>query len=146
MNIPTIAGVPDLGRFNSETIEPMDFSIWRAVDGSSARARHLSDGRSALFDEGGKIFTRDPMVARYGSEFFLYYTAVIAGVGAIFCRTSANLIDWSESQVVSRGGAGGSGPADAECAFGYRRDGAYYLLRWHSDGDTSIYRSDDPFK
>lgn len=91
------------------------------------RARHLSDGRSALFNEGGKNFTRDPMVARYGSEFFLYYTAVIAGVSAIFCRTSANLIDWSESQVVSRGGAG-----------------AYYLLRWHSDGDTSIYRSDDP--
>ena len=55
------------------------------------------------------------------SEFFLYYTAVIAGVGAIFCRTSANLIDWSESQVVSRGGAGGSGPADAECACGYLR-------------------------
>lgn len=233
MNIPTIAGdwwtiagVPDLGRFNSETIEPMDFSIWRAADGNwqlgacvrgtacggrgrllfrwespsleaanwsecgvlmlaepafgekagglqapyvighdgryymlygdwtniclaisedgKTFARHLSDGRSALFDEGGKNFTRDPMVARYGSEFFLYYTAVIAGVGAIFCRTSANLIDWSESQVVSRGGAGGSGPADAECAFGYRRDGAYYLLRWHSDGDTSIYRSDDP--
>ena len=45
---------------------------------------------------------------------------------------------------MSRGSAGGSGPADAECTFGYRRDGAYYLLRWHSDGDTSIYRSDDP--
>lgn len=222
----TIAGVPDLGRYNSDAIEPMDFSVWQAADGSwqlgacirgttcgghgrllfrweslsleqpdwsecgvlmlaepafgekagglqapyvirhdgryymfygdwtniclaisedgKTFARHLSDGRSALFNEGDENFTRDPMVARYGSEFFLYYTVVIDGVGAIYCRTSTDLSDWSASHVVSRGGSGGSGPADAECAYGYRRDGAFYLLRWHSDGITSIYRSDDP--
>ena len=26
----TIAGVPDLGRYNTHTIEPMDFSVWQA--------------------------------------------------------------------------------------------------------------------
>ena len=222
----TIAGVPDLGRYNTNTIEPMDFSVWQAADGSwqlgacvrgtacgghgrllyrwesptlkqpdwakcgvlmlaepsfgetagglqapyvirheghyymfygdwtniclangedgKTFARHLRDGRSALFNEGSDNFTRGPMVARYGSAFFLYYTAVVDGVGAIFCRTSTDLHDWSESQVVSRGGSGGTGPADAECAFAYRRGSAYYLLRWHSDGNTSVYRSNDP--
>lgn len=222
----TIAGVPDLGRYNTDTVEPMDFSLWRAADGSwqlgacvrgtacgghgrllfrwespsleqpgwtecgvlmlaepafgekagglqapyvifydnrylmfygdwtniclavsadgKTFARHLNRGRSSLFNEGEENFTRDPMVVRYGSEFYLYYTAVVDGVGAIFCRTSGDLYEWSAPHVVSRGGSGGSGPADAECAYGFRSDESFYLMRWHSDRITSIYRSSDP--
>ncbi|MBT5219228.1 MAG: hypothetical protein HOM16_07060 [Woeseia sp.] len=122
-------------------------SICRAssLDGKQF-SRHLqADGKSALFNEGQSANTRDPMVFVHGGSYFAYYTGVVHGVGAIYCRTSRNLHDWSPATIVSRGGAGGCGASDAECAFVTQAPGcdSFYLFRWHSDGNTSVYCSDD---
>ena len=104
-----------------------------------------SDGRSALFNEGDSNNTRDPMLFVHNDTFYIYYTGVVDDVGAIYCRTSTDLLSWGPSRVISRGGAGGSGPSDAECAFVTKADESenFYLFRWHSDGVTSVFRSDD---
>jgi hypothetical protein len=109
--------------------------------------RHLSsDGVAAIFSEGVDANTRDPMLFCHAGIYYAYYTGVVNNEGAIYCRTSKNLLDWSDSRIVSRGGSGGTGPSDAECAFVCYRlaTDAYYLFRWHSDGLTSVYQSDDP--
>ncbi len=104
------------------------------------------DGRCALFSEGCSNNTRDPMLFAHKGVYYVYYTGVVDGVGAIYSRTSADMKNWGPSSIVSRGGIGGRGPSDAECAFVTQADdsGSLCLFRWHSDGNTAIYRSDDP--
>jgi len=103
------------------------------------------DGRSAVFSEGGSNNTRDPMLFARGGTYYIYYTGVVDNIGAIYCRTSTDLANWGPSRIVSRGGIGGRGPSDAECAFVTQTDdsGHFYLFRWHSDGNTAVFRSDD---
>jgi hypothetical protein len=105
---------------------------------------------SALFDEGGGANTRDPMVLKVGNAYHAYYTAFPGNVGSVYARTSTDLQTWSASRVVSRGGAAGSGPLDAECPFVVARPdlGVYYLFRTQRysppPAQTTIYRSPDP--
>lgn len=229
-----IAGNPDLGKYQTERQQPLDFGIWQAADGTwqlwSCVRRTACGGRNRLFyrwegdnltskdwrpmgiameadtnfgeTEGGlqapyvilqedvyymfygdwvniclamswdgKTFarhlnanclsglfsekpgtsSRDPMVMAHNDQYYIYYTAVPEEKGAIYCRTSNDLLTWSESVIVSAGGSGGDGPASAECAFVYHlpQDSAFYLFRAHpeeSSGEyvTSIYRSYDP--
>lgn len=115
-------------------------------------ARHLNADRlSGLFAEKPGTSTRDPMVMAYHDLYYIYYTGVPAEKGAIFCRTSKDLISWGDSVVVSSGGSAGDGPSDAECPFVYYlpSDYSFYLFRAHPDqksGEykTSIYRSANP--
>lgn len=115
-------------------------------------ARRLNAVRlSGLFAERPGTSTRDPMVMAHQNRYYIYYTGVPEGKGAIYCRTSDDLVTWGRSVVVSSGGSAGSGPADAECPFVYHHpiDGAFYLFRAHPDHQTgeyktSIYRSADP--
>jgi hypothetical protein len=115
-------------------------------DGKLFERQIGSGGRSALFSEGESANTRDPMLFHHAGTYYAYYTGVVDDRGAIYCRTSENLRDWSESVIVSSGGSGGNGKSDAECAFVFYRSAtnAYYLFRWHSDGLTSVYQSDNP--
>jgi hypothetical protein len=68
--------------------------------------------------------------------------------GAIYARTSANLIDWSASRIVSYGGRGGTGKLwQAECPFVVKIDQDYFLFRtarYGQDNMTHVYRSRDP--
>ncbi|MGD9344773.1 MAG: hypothetical protein PVH84_02855 [Candidatus Aminicenantes bacterium] len=115
-------------------------------------ARHLNaDGLSGLFSEKPGTSSRDPMVMACRNKYYIYYTGVPGGKGAIYCRTSTDLLDWGESTVVSSGGIGGDGPASAECAFVYYlpHDFAFYFFRAHpvKDSDeyaTAVYRSENP--
>lgn len=104
------------------------------------------NGQSAIFNEGSSNFTRDPMLFVHKGICYLYYTGVVDDIGAIYCRTSTDLVSWGPSCIVSRSGAGGCGPSDAECAFVTQAEKSeqFYLFRWHSDGNTAIFRSDDP--
>ncbi len=117
-----------------------------SADGKSFNRRLNSLGQSAQFGEGENSNTRDPMLFKHEDKYFAYYTGVIDGSGAIYCRTSENLRDWSESCVVSAGGSGGSGASDAECAFVCYQEATdnFYLFRWHSDRLTSVYQSAHP--
>lgn len=103
------------------------------------------NGDSGLFNEGRSNNTRDPMLFVHENVYYLYYTGVVGNVGGIYCRTSTDLVTWGSSKIVSRRGAGGSGPSDAECVFVTQADDSngFYLFRWHSDGNTSVFRSDD---
>jgi hypothetical protein len=115
-------------------------------------ARHLNaDGCSGLFAEKPGTSSRDPMVLAYRDLYYLYYTAVPEERGAIYCRTSSDLISWGDSLLVSSGGSAGDGPASAECPFVFYmpQEYAFYMFRAHPDKDTgeyrtSIYRSSNP--
>ncbi len=120
-------------------------------DGKSFTRHTNADGLSGLFAEKPGTSTRDPMVMAYRDLYYIYYTGVPEGKGAIYCRTSPDLFAWSESIVVSSGGMGGDGPASAECAFVYYipDDNSFYFFRAHpikgsGEYDTSIYRSQNP--
>jgi hypothetical protein len=91
------------------------------------------------------------MVMAYRDLYYIYYTVVLEGKGAIYCRTSTDLVNWGDSVVISSGGIGGDGPAAAECAFVYYllHDHAFYFFRaFPVEGSeeyrTAIYRSKNP--
>jgi len=230
----TIAGNPDLGRYNTEKQQPLDFGIWQAADetwqlcscvrrtGCGGRGRLFyrwqanslldkdwspmgifmeadpnfgerlgglqapfvikhkgeyfmfygdwvnicmawsrdgktfarllnPDNLSGLFTEGHRSSCRDPMVMAFRKKFYIYYTGVPEGKGAIYCRTSNDLHNWGDSVIVNCGGSGGDGPQDAECAFVMYLPSQYsfYLFRAHplkgsDEYVTSVYCSSNP--
>jgi hypothetical protein len=104
--------------------------------------RILNQHRQSELFTGPYINSRDAMVIREQGIYYCYYTGHTFEDGtiefngqrveqpfkaAIFCRTSTNLIDWSEATMVSAGGQpetmdrwyGG----DAECPFVVKKDG-----------------------
>ncbi len=106
-------------------------------------------GKSILFGPpDGYGNPRDPMVLRVGEQWYCYFTAHTAREGAVFCRTSKDLVNWSEVFVVAKGGQAGSGSYSAECPFVVEvLPGEYYLFRTQRYGpraQTSVYRSSNP--
>tara|TARA_R110002074_G_scaffold307471_2_gene478338 strand:- start:19425 stop:20189 length:765 start_codon:yes stop_codon:yes gene_type:complete len=128
----------------------MVYGAWSSIclaTGSDGKtfARSLNTAHeSRLFPDCPDALLRDPMITTLGGRHYLYYTRVLDGRGAICARFSTDLVNWSESYVVSRGGSGGTGPADAECAFVYHQGDDLLLFRWDERGITNIYRSNDP--
>ncbi|HET6452890.1 MAG TPA: family 43 glycosylhydrolase [Armatimonadota bacterium] len=109
--------------------------------------RRLIDGKTGMFTEGLGNNTRDPMVIRVGDKWHCYYTAYPGDKGAVYCRTSSDMVSWSESKVVAFGGSAGTGKFSAECPFVLKHDDYYYLFRtqhYGEDARTSVYRSTDP--
>jgi hypothetical protein len=120
-------------------------------DGKIFSRRLNSLGLSGLFAEKAGTSTRDPMVLTHQGRYYMYYTAVPEGKGAIYCRVSTDLVNWGGSVIVSSGGSAGQGPSDAECPFVHflPAESAFYLFRAHPDRSTgeyktSIYRSENP--
>jgi hypothetical protein len=116
-------------------------------DGKTFTRQLSDDGRAGMFGEGAGANTRDPMAILVGDLWHCYYTAFPGGKGAVYCRTSRDLRNWSASRIVSYGGRAGSGPTSAECAHVVYHEGHYYLFRtqrYGEDAQTSVYRSQDP--
>ena len=93
--------------------------------------------------------TRDAMVLTIGDTYYCYYTAYPHRKGAVYCRTSKDLNNWSESKIVAFGCQAGTGPSSAECPHLVYRHGWYYLFRtqrYGRDAKTSVYRSKDPLE
>jgi hypothetical protein len=112
------------------------------------------DGQPNLFTGPAPyVNARDPMVLRFGGLFVCYYTAsqpALPYQGAVFCRTSENLVDWSEPLFVSAGGSASMPPTpgDAECPFVVERNGLFYLFRNQVYGpaaQNTQYASKNPF-
>jgi hypothetical protein len=104
-------------------------------------------GKTGLFREEAGANTRDIMAIRIGDLWHGYYTAFPNRQGAVYCRTSPDLKNWSESQTVAFGGRTGTGPYAAECPHVVARHGRYYLLRtqkYGPDQRTSVYTSTEP--
>ncbi len=113
--------------------------------------RVIRDGKSELFPgpSGMNLSgARDPCVLKDGDTYYCYYAVTGSPYGeypgAILCRTSTNLVDWSDNVIVSTGGAGGTSSVNAECPYIIKRFGLYYLFRSGTDSDTYVYCSDNP--
>jgi len=132
----------------------------RSKDGKNF-TRDIREGSPALFGDYSETNTRDAMVIQYQGQWYCYYTAHPDNEGAVYLRTSDNLYDWSESQIVAYGGkAAGKGNGQfwlAECPHVIQpaADAPYYLFRTQSYGrvvdgllekaqKTTVYASDDP--
>jgi len=89
---------------------------------------------------------RDVMILKHAGLFYSYATtSTLEGEGYIESATSKDLIDWTESKIVSKGGKGGRGVVDAESPFVVFVDGYFYLFRTSSISfKTVVYRSEDP--
>jgi hypothetical protein len=131
----------------------MFYGDWESICLATSRdgknfTRVLNDrGLAGMFTEGMGNNTRDPMVIRIGDLWHCYYTAYPDHKGAVFCRTSPDLKNWSESKIVAFGGRAGTGPWSAECPHVIYLEGYYYLFRtqrYGPDAQTSVYRSEDP--
>jgi hypothetical protein len=118
-------------------------------DGKTFTRQLNSRGRSDLFSEGQGANTRDPMILPVGDYYCCYYTAYPGRKGAVYCRVSEDLRNWSDSKVVAFGGAAGTGPFSAECPFAVHRQesGHTYLFRtqrYGKDAQTTVYCANDP--
>lgn len=105
------------------------------------------DGKSVLFQSDAEPGARDPMAILIGDLWHCYYTANPEQKGNVYCRTSPDLRQWSESRVVAYGGRAGTGPWSGECPFVVHRAGYFYLFRtqrYTGPPQTSVYRSKDP--
>ncbi len=135
----------------------MFYGDWRhiclaASDDGKQFQRVLQAGRPQLFSEDtDEVYanTRDPMILRHDGLFYCYYTAYPHQKGAVYCRTSKDLLHWSESTIVHSGGWAGGGPFSAECphVVYHQPSGYFYLFRTHRYGQnavSSVYRSRDP--
>ncbi|NND08722.1 MAG: hypothetical protein HKN87_20300 [Saprospiraceae bacterium] len=137
-----------------EGIYKMLYGDWNRIclatsqDGKQFR-RQVHDGDPALFGDPAETNTRDAMVIKYADQWICYYVAHPQDNGAIYARTSPDLLQWSTSKRVSYGGIGGKGKLwYAECPFVVQRGEDFYLFRtvmYGENNKTYIYRSKDPF-
>ncbi len=112
-------------------------------DGKDFKRVINDEGTAALFT-GPFWNTRDAMTLKHDDLYYCYYTGHQDSMpnAAIFCRTSADLYNWSESVMVSAGGSpehkdrwfGG----DAECPFVVEKDGYFYLFRNQMYGEENL--------
>lgn len=224
-----VASVPDLGEYNSDTQQPVDFGLWQADDGTwqlwscirftklgghtrlfyrwegqhltdtdwtprgiameakpelgeplgGLQAPHVintkgkywmaygdwdnmrlavsKDGKEfnrltkagVMFSEGPIVNTRDPMLIFTKGKWHCYYTAFPAQHGYVYCRTSDDLLTWSDSCIVSYGGKAGNTPYSCECPHVVEiAPDNYFLFRTQLYGpgaQTTVYQSGNPY-
>jgi hypothetical protein len=115
------------------------------------------DSNPSLFT-GSLYNTRDPMTLKIGDTFYCYYCGhqrqndtIDHPKSAVFCRTSKDLMTWSDEVIVSNGGSvqklsnwfGG----DSECPFVVDLGGKYILFRNQVYGQKAFntqYLSENP--
>lgn len=117
-------------------------------DGRTFTRRLVTDGQPALFQEAADANARDPMILRSGDLWYAYYTAHPGRKGAVYARTSSDLVHWSSANLVAAGGQAGDGPSSAECPHVVEwSPGHFYLFRTQKYGQeavTRVYHSTDP--
>ncbi|MHB0857101.1 MAG: glycoside hydrolase family protein [Anaerolineae bacterium] len=118
-------------------------------DGRAFARYRNTQGYSRVFVGPGEA--RDPMVIRVGDLYHCYYTGHDTGrfkPCKVYCRTSPDLLQWSDYREVSWGGhASGNHRWSSECPFVVYLDGYYYLFRtseYRAPARTHVYRSTDP--
>lgn len=113
------------------------------------------DGTTAVFSEGPGRNTRDAMLIQIDGLWHCYYTAfspshpLLPDLRAyIFCRTSSDLKNWSDSCVVCYGGRPGTGALFSECPHVVEPEpGHFFLFRNQYYGKNAlnwVYSSGNP--
>ena len=117
-------------------------------DGKTFERKLNAAAKATLFRESADANTRDPMLLRIGDRWHCYYTANPEKKGAVYCRTSSDLAQWSDAKIVAIAGQAGTGPYTAECPFVVEQaPGEFYLFRtqiYGKNAQTSVYFSRDP--
>ncbi|MFE9401734.1 glycosyl hydrolase family 32 [Streptomyces sp. NPDC006530] len=104
---------------------------------------------------GGPLFrdgyeARDPMVARIGTQWVMYYTATSepgGGNHVVAYRTSTDLVHWSARSIAFTDPSSGRGAGNTESPFVVFADGTWHLFlgpRGGYDG-TDVFCASDPF-
>jgi sucrose-6-phosphate hydrolase SacC (GH32 family) len=96
---------------------------------------------------------RDPNILRDGDQWIMYYTATQSPEGGnhvVACRTSADLVHWSERRIAYLDPETGTFGGPTESPFVVRRGRSYYLFICSNDRRggydcTEVYLSHDPF-
>ncbi|MBT4820247.1 MAG: hypothetical protein HON70_31360 [Lentisphaerae bacterium] len=129
---------------------PHEFQIclMTSEDGRTWTRRRDAHGHSRLFVGPGT--DRDPCVIKIGDLWHMYYLGY-EGRGecnnGFVCRTSRDLIHWSDWTTVHRDDRfGGSHGYRCECPHVVFRDGYFYLFRTEEyyEHRTHVFRSEDP--
>ena len=119
-----------------------------SADGKDFARRLNLKGQTGMFTEGQGNNTRDAMVININGKWHCYYTAFPNKQGAVYCRTSTDTREWSDSKIVAFGGEAGTDPFSAECPFVVELTrGEFYLFRTQKYGTnaiTRVYHSHDP--
>ena len=102
-----------------------------------------------IFTEGPNVNNRDPILLYTKDKWNCYYTAFPAEHGYVYCRTSKDLMKWSDPVIVSYGGTAGNNPYSCECPQVVEiAPGQYFLFRTQYYGpgaQTTIYHSENPY-
>lgn len=103
-------------------------------------------GNSRIFTGPGAA--RDECVVRFGNIWYIYYCGhhnLDRSCGAIYVRTSNDLIHWSDWKIAHYDKASEGKKWLPESPFVVERQGFYYLFRTHGpESGTYVYRSSDP--
>jgi arabinan endo-1,5-alpha-L-arabinosidase len=100
-----------------------------------------------LFRDG--YDARDPMVCRVGDRWVMFYCATddpAGGHHVVACRTSADLVHWSDRAVVRTDPATGTGAGPTESPFVLRHNDFWYLFVGPRPDyvGTEVFRGADP--
>ncbi|WP_239003890.1 family 43 glycosylhydrolase [Nocardia panacis] len=101
-----------------------------------------------LFPDG--YDARDPMVARVGEQWVMYYCATSAPEGGnhvVAYRVSTDLIHWGEREIAYTDPTSGTEAGNTESPFVVREGDRWYLFIGPRPDyvGTDVFRSDDPF-
>lgn len=157
----TIGGMQAPYVFKKNKKYMMFYGDWKRIclaeseDGKQFERKLNEKGQPALF-EGPYRNTRDPMVLQHQGQYYCYYTGHLRKDSpeshkcAVFCRTSPNLLEWSEPIKVSAGGSPAGSTwfgGDCECPFVVKINGLFYLFRNQKYGKDNLntqYCSSNP--
>ncbi len=124
-------------------------SMATSPDGKNFTRYRWHNNSQYLFTEGPLVNTRDAMMLNTKGQWLNYYTAFPGGKGYLYCRTSNDLLNWSDSFIVAYGGKAGNNPYSCECPHVVEPfPGLYVLFRTQFYGpgaQTSVYCSENPF-
>lgn len=114
--------------------------------------RVINESGTPMLFQGPMMNTRDAMTLLIGDKYHCYYTGHLLKShpdyensklkAAIFCRTSDDLMEWSEPTMVSAGGRVADldswGGGDAECPFVVQLEDQFLLFRNQLYGPNNL--------
>lgn len=141
------AGTASDGLTYTDPAMPMQMCLMTSPDGRAWTRHRNPQGHSRIFVGPGEV--RDPCVACFGDRWYCYYAGFSDADRerpAFYCRTSSDLVHWSDYTTIHSDLRLAPGLWACECPHIVWRDGYYYLFRTadYYQRKTLVFRSADP--